>query len=128
MSVFLHFLVGGVAGGAVSFLAFRYDLAGWLCHIYARALGASWFTPRYACPSCNRRVHLVRSRPDRAGIFGPADGGGRCLSCSSTTPRNAPGRTESAGQVLPGISGWPQARSDAQGQAQERTDERNDHA
>ena len=78
-------LIALAAGLAAGFLAARYDLPGWLLHLWARALGADWFTPRYACPSCSRHVHLVRSRPDRAGIFGPADGGGRCLSCSGRT-------------------------------------------
>ena len=58
------------AAFAAGVLAARYDLAAWLLHLYARALGAWWFTPRYACPKCGREVHLVRSRPDRAG--GPA--------------------------------------------------------
>ena len=78
-------VIGAALGAVSGNLAVRYDLPAWLLHLYARALGADWFTPRYRCTSCSRHVHLVRSRPDRAGIFGPADGGGRCLSCSGRT-------------------------------------------
>ena len=119
-----------VLAGVAGHLAARYDLAAWVLHLYARALGAWWFTPRYACPKCGREVHLVRSRPDRAGIFGAKDGGGRCLSCSGTSPRNAPqnapGRTEERPEVPPSISGWLRAPGDAsEPHRQDRTDERN---
>ena len=119
-----------VLAGVAGHLAARYDLAAWVLHLYARALGAWWFTPRYACPKCGREVHLVRSRPDRAGIFGAKDGGGRCLSCSGTKPRNAPQdapeRTESAGDAGLGVLGWPGTPRDTTGpHRQDRTDERN---
>ena len=128
MSTGLALLAGAVAGAIAGSAAVRYDLPGWVLHLWARVIGASWFTPRYPCPSCGRRVHLVRSRPDRAGIFGMADGGGRCLSCSAGSPRNAPqdapGRTESARDAGLGVLGWPGVPESARRPLdQDRTDE-----
>ncbi len=117
---------------AAGFVAARYDLPGWVLHLWARLWGATWFTPKLRCPSCGRRVHLVRHRPDWAGIFGMADGGGRCLSCSGGPAGNAPGNASGAARdgfgVLPGMTGYPRARSDAHRDAEGRDDERNDHA
>ena len=124
-------LLAAAAAFAAGALAGRYDLAAWVLHLYARALGAWWFTPAQACPKCGRAVHLMRSHPDRAGIFGIADGGGRCLGCSGRTPRNAPqdapGATEERPEVPPSISGWLNAgASDSGPHKQDRDDERSD--
>lgn len=132
MSTALAAFCGTLTGLVLGYALYAMDAAGWLLHAFACVLGASWFTPRYSCPSCSRRVHLVRSRPDRAGIFGAKDGGGRCLSCSATSPRNAPqdapGRTESR-EVGLNVLGWPGAPQSARRGAeppaiQDRTDER----
>ena len=133
MSVGLAALAGTVCGVLAGFLAARYDLPGWVLHLWARVLGATWFTPAYRCPSCGRRVHLVRSRPDRAGIFGAKDGGGRCISCATSpgnAPQDAPGRTESREAGL-NVLGWPGAPGSTRRRAeppaiQDRTDERNE--
>ena len=120
--VALPILAAAFGAGA---LAARYDLPGWVLHLWARLWGATWFTPKLRCPSCGRRVHLVRHRPDWAGIFGVADGGGRCMACAGRTPRSAPGATETGAGWLPGMTGYPRARSDALRDAEGRDDERN---
>ena len=131
MSPVVLAFVWGFVGGVAGYLAEHYDAAGWVLHLYARALGAWWFTPKLKCLSCGREVHLMRHRPERAGNFGMGDGGGRCLSCSATKPRNAPqdapGRTESR-EVGLSVLGWPGAPESTQRHAeppaiQDRTDE-----
>ena len=72
------FVLGAVFASTAALL----DPHGWLLHAFARILRAQWFTPAQRCPRCGREVHLLRHHPERAGAWGLADLGDRCVMCS----------------------------------------------
>ena len=74
----IPFVLGAVFGATAVLL----DAHGWLLHAFARILRAQWFTPAQRCPRCGREVHLLRHHPERAGAWGLADLGDRCVMCS----------------------------------------------